>query len=295
MAHKKRANSGDDSMIAAQPFLKWAGGKWNIADQIAALLPADARERPYREPFLGGGAMFFYLQPEEAYLSDALADLIATYEVVSSHVEALIHRLEALEKTHDEAQFYAIRTRYNEEKDAPKVDRAAWTIYLNKTCYNGLYRTNSKGAFNTPVGKYVNPKIVERDKLRLAQALLSRAELSCAKFDALLDIAHAGDVIYMDPPYVPLSKTASFAAYADGAFGLEDQNRLASVFKTLDEKGCLLALSNSDTPEVRKLYSSFDLSPIIAPRAISSKIDKREAVTELLIRNRACVTAAKAR
>ncbi len=276
----------EDARVTAHPFLKWAGGKWAIAPQIARLLPRDTRSRVYREPFVGGGAMFFHLQPERAFLSDSLADLVTTYQVVQRHVDALVTRLEKLRATHSTEQFYAIRAAFNEQKDAPRVERAAWLVYLNKTCYNGLFRTNLSGAFNVPVGRYATtPTIVDPPALRLAAAALAGAEVTRAPFDHLLDAAEPGDVVYLDPPYVPLSKTSSFAAYADGGFGLDDQTRLADLFRKLDERGCLLALSNSNTPEVRRLYEGFDLSPIIAPRAISSKASTRGDVTELLIRN----------
>lgn len=275
----------EDTRVDAQPFLKWAGGKSAIAERIAALLPRDTRRRVYREPFLGGGAMFFHLQPEKAHLSDAIADLIATYEVVRSSVEPLIKRLIDLREAHSVERYYEIRDRFNAEKDASKLERAAWLIYLNKTCFNGLFRTNKNGEFNVPAGRFKNPGVVDPAKLRLAAAVLARAELACEPFTRLLATAEAGDVIYMDPPYVPLSKTSSFSSYSEGAFSEADHRELAQVFRELDERGCLLAQSNSDTPLVRDLYEGFDITPIIAPRAISSKASTRGEIEELLIRN----------
>jgi DNA adenine methylase len=286
---KSHPSPGDepttDDRVPARPFLKWAGGKWAVADQIERLLPADVRDRVYREPFLGGGAMYFHLQPRTAFLSDSLADLVTTYQVVQHSVDALIPRLEKLKATHSTEQFYAIRDAFNQQRDAPRVERAAWLVYLNKTCFNGLFRTNKDGGFNVPVGRFVNPGIVDPPALRLAAAALAAAEIAHASFDRLIEEAEPGDVIYFDPPYVPLSKTSSFSSYADGVFTLADQDRLATVFRALDERGCLLALSNSDMPEVRALYKGYDFSPIIAPRAISSKASTRGEVTELLIRN----------
>jgi DNA adenine methylase len=275
----------EDDRVPAHPFLKWAGGKWSIAQRIERLLPQDVRDRVYREPFLGGGAMFFYLQPRRAVLSDSLVDLVATYRVVQQHVEALITRLSQLRETHSTEQYYQVRAAFNAEREAPRVERAAWLIYLNKTCFNGLFRTNRDGNFNVPVGRFTNPGILDAQNLRLAAAALGEADLVHATFDHLADRAEPGDVVYLDPPYVPLSKTSSFSAYADGAFTLRDQARLADVFRALDARGCLLAMSNSDTPEVRRLYEGYDISPIIAPRAISSKAATRGEVTELLIRN----------
>jgi len=276
---------GADDRVPAHPFLKWAGGKWAVAPQIERLLPHDVRERVYREPFLGGGAMYFRLQPQTAFLSDSLVDLAATYQVVQRSVDALIPRLEKLKATHSTEQFYAIRDAFNEKRDAPRIERAAWLVYLNKTCFNGLFRTNKDGGFNVPVGRHKNPGIVDPPALRLAAAALDAAEIAHAPFERVVEEAAPGDMVYFDPPYVPISKTSSFAAYADGAFTLKDQERLAAVFRKLDERGCLLALSNSDTPEVRELYEGYDLSPIIAPRAISAKASTRGDVTELLVRN----------
>ncbi len=146
-----------DDRVPAHPFLKWAGGKWAIASRIEGLLPHDTRERVYREPFLGGGAMFFYLQPRRAFLSDSLGDLATTYQVVQHSVGALITHLEKLRATHGTEQFYAIRAAFNEQRSAPRVERAAWLIYLNKTCFNGLFRTNQSGGFNVPGGPLRQP------------------------------------------------------------------------------------------------------------------------------------------
>lgn len=276
---------GEKSWVDASPFLKWAGGKSAIADRIHSLMPRDVRDRVYREPFLGGGAMFFYLQPEKAFLSDAVKSLIHTYKTVQKQVELLIHRLEKLRVDHSDEHFYKIRERFNQERNAEMLDRAAWLIYLNKTCFNGLFRTNKSGEFNVPVGKFVNPRVVDPDRLRVSSGLLSRAKIKHATFDHLVEDAEPDDMIYLDPPYDPISKTSSFAGYAEGGFGREDQERLADTFKLLDERGCILALSNSDTPLIRKLYAGYDLCPIIAPRAISSKSATRGEVTELLVRN----------
>ena len=274
-----------DESVSAHPFLKWAGGKWAIAPQLTRLLPHDVKARVYREPFLGGGAMFFYMQPERAFLSDALHDLVNTYKVVQASVDALITRLDKLRDAHSTEHYYSIRERYNKEREAPRIERASWLVYLNKTCFNGLYRTNREGSFNVPEGKFKNPRVCDPDKLRLAAAALQDAEIKHQTFDHLLDVAEEGDVIYLDPPYVPLTKTANFAGYTDASFGPVDQERLAKAFRVLDERGCLLGLSNSDTPFVRDLYRGYDLCPILAPRAISAKAATRGDVNELFVRN----------
>jgi DNA adenine methylase len=275
----------EDARSPARPFLKWAGGKWAIAARLEDLLPRDWRRRVYREPFLGGGAMFFRLQPERAVLSDAVGDLIDTYRIVHRQAGALIAQLEGLRANHSTEQFYKVRDDFNARCETSGVQRAAWLIYLNKTCYNGLFRTNRGGLFNVPVGRFTKPAIADPENLHSCAAVLSRAELEHKGFEHLLDEARAGDMIYLDPPYVPISKTSSFSAYADGTFTLEDQARLARVFHELDARGCFLALSNSETKEVRELYAGYDFTSIFAPRAISSKASTRGEVMEVLIRN----------
>jgi DNA adenine methylase len=273
----------------AKPFLKWAGGKWSLAPELVKLLPCDVEERVYREPFVGGGAMYFYLQrhapPKKSFLSDALADLIVTYEAVRSKTDALVAKLARLRAAHSDEMFYRVRDEFNARRDAGDVDRAAWLIYLNTTCFNGLFRTNRDGVFNVPVGRFKNPAILDEPRLRAAARALAPADIRHRPFDHLAKAARPGDVVYFDPPYVPLSRTANFAAYADGAFGLADQARLADLFRALDERGCLLALSNSDTPDVRRLYEGFDVERIVAHRRISSKADERKPVGEVLVRN----------
>lgn len=290
MARSRVAEDSDASLRAdvAKPFLKWAGGKWSLAAEIAELLPCDLEARTYREPFVGGGALFFWLKksraPKKVVLTDTLGDLVNTYEVVRDDVEALLAKLEALRDAHSKEHFYEVRERFNSRKTGSRVERAAWLVYLNKTCFNGLFRTNRSGIFNVPFGRFVNPNIADHARLRAASKALAGVEIAQSKFDHLEKKAKKGNVIYLDPPYVPLSKTANFAAY-DGAFGPEDQRRLADLFRELDARGCLLALSNSDTEEVRRLYKGFDIRPIRAARNISASGSTRAPVTELLVRN----------
>lgn len=290
MSPPVRSPRGKRPADAPRPFLKWAGGKWALAERIAALLPEDLGERTYREPFLGGGALFFWLttnKPAARYvLSDRLADLIAAYRAVQRRHKKLVASLEALRASHSKEHFYEIRERFN-ARSGTELDRAAWLIYLNKTCYNGLYRTNRSGIFNVPYGRFENPTIVDRERFAMAAKALREAQLRHASFEHLLEVAESGDVIYLDPPYVPISSTANFAAYSQGAFGPKDQEALAEVFRELDRRGCLLALSNSDAPFVRKLYKDFELTVIEAPRSISSRGTTRQPVAELLVRNAA--------
>ncbi len=275
--------------IPAKPFVKWAGGKWSLVPQIAPLLP-DVTGRTYREPFLGGGAVFFSLRgakpPARAVLSDALADLVGAYEAVRDQPERLLAELETLRDLHSKTHFYRVRDFFNAHgKDVPAERRAAWLIYLNKTCFNGLFRTNRSGEFNVPIGRFTKPRIVDRARITAASAALQGIEIENRPFEHLLDEAKKGDVIYLDPPYVPLSRTSNFAAYSLGAFGPEEQERLAAVFRKLDRRGCMLALSNSDTDEVRRLYQGFEIETIRAARSIGSRGASRGTVTELLVRN----------
>lgn len=286
-----RAKDGGEAPSAyeGKPFLKWAGGKWSLAPQIRELLPADLGLRTYREPFLGSGAMYFYLArngpPRRSFLSDALGDLIATYHIVSTRTDELVERLEKLKEAHSTDSFYAVRERYNTERKAPDIERAAWLIYLNKTCFNGLYRTNSRGEFNVPVGRYAAPAIADAPRLYAARDALRGATIRHLPFDHLEDEAEKGDVIYFDPPYVPLSPSANFSAYADGGFDDADQERLRDLFVRLDARGCVLALSNSDTPRVRELYQGFEVRKIVVARSISAKGAGRAPAAEVLIRN----------
>lgn len=300
-----------------RPFLKWAGGKQALAPLLAPLFPSLER-RTYREPFLGGGAMFFHLRPKRAVLSDALADLIATYEVVRDAPDDLLERLGALEREHSDDRFYEVREQFNAGRAASRhprsraaaaarprattsrrpsmharAERAAWLLYLNRTCYNGLFRTNQAGEFNVPLGRYRDPRIADAERIMAASRALAGADLRHAPFEIALESAEKNDFVYLDPPYVPLSATSSFSAYADGAFDADDQARLAACFRELDARGCLLALSNSDTPTVRALYRGFEITEVAAPRSISARGSARGSAPEVLVRNRACIRHAR--
>jgi DNA adenine methylase len=285
-----RYSGDEENDDAPRPFLKWAGGKWLLAPTLAALMPPDLERRTYREPFLGGGGLFFWLSanrpPKKVVLSDALRDLVHTYEAVRDKLAPLVAELERLNETHDSDQFYRVRDDFN-AKAGSKVQRAAWLIYLNKTCYNGLFRTNRAGLFNVPVGRFVKPRIVHPERLASCSRALKGVEIAAQTFDHLDDEARKGDVIYFDPPYVPVSSTANFAAYSLGAFGMDSQERLAAMFRKLHARGCRLILSNSDTPEVRSLYKGFKLTEIDVRRNISAVGSKRGTASELVVTNAA--------
>jgi len=265
----------------ATPILKWAGGKAGLISQFEPHFPRQKEYKRYFEPFLGGAAVFFYLQPEESFLFDLNAELIEVYTVLRDDVEELISSLEP--HYNDRDYFYRIRAQ--DPSQLTPVERASRFIFLNKTCYNGLYRVNRSGQFNVPFGDYKNPTICDVPRLRSASIALQSAVLKVADFESVLEYAKAHDLLYFDPPYEPLSKTSSFTAYTSGGFGSDDQQRLAQAFRTLDTRGCFLMLSNSNTPLIRELYQGFHIYEINARRAINSKGNGRGLIKELLITN----------
>jgi DNA adenine methylase len=285
-----RASSRRDNRRVAGPFLKWAGGKAKLAPRILDLAPAGFGR--YHEPFLGGGAVFFAVEAagraHAAVLSDANADLIHCFAAVRDDTEAVIAELGRLAADYlpagaaERAAFYYAR---RAAVPASPAAAAARLIFLNRTCYNGLYRVNRRGQFNVPFGRHANPTICDEPGLRAASAALQRAHLEVADFEIVLRLAEPGDLVYFDPPYAPLSPTSSFTNYTTDGFTNADQARLADVYRALDRRGCLLMLSNSSAPLIRDLYQDFHLNEISARRAINSKPDRRGIITELLITN----------
>ena len=267
----------------ARPLIKWAGGKRQLLPELLPRLPRCFNR--YCEPFVGGGALFFALQPQRAWLSDSNAELINLYVTVRDHCEALLEDLRRHENTPE--YFLAIRNLDRSPAFAAltAVEKASRFIYLNRTCFNGLYRVNARGQFNVPFGRYKNPRLADADNLRRCSQLLQDAQLRCGDFSALLEVAEAGDFVYLDPPYVPLSPTSSFTSYTSGGFGEESQRRLREVCDALDERGVYFMLSNSDCPLVRELYSHYRMERVQASRAISAAASGRGAVAEALVRN----------
>ncbi|MEO1593117.1 MAG: DNA adenine methylase [Cyanobacteria bacterium J06632_22] len=270
--------------LPPRPFLKWAGGKARLLAQYQPHLPQDFQT--YHEPFLGGGALFFYLAPslaqsgKPAYLSDLNPELVNVYRCVRDELQGLIDRLEGHRVAHNEDHYYATRA----QADLPDLDRAARLMYLNKTCYNGLYRENSKGQFNVPMGRYKNPRICDPELLQAASAALQIADIQVRPFDAVLDRATGPqDFVYFDPPYHPLSETSRFTAYSRFNFKAEEQVCLQQVFAQLAQRGVQCLLSNSDCPFIRELYQDFPLHTITAARSINSKAKKRGKITEVLV------------
>lgn len=267
----------------AEPVVKWAGGKRSLRQELRALAPP--RFTRFYEPFLGGAAFFLSLAPGSAVLSDANGELIELYRAIRDAPGAVMAALDRLRPRVLEEAFY-YETRAVAPASLPPAERAARFIYLNKTCYNGLYRVNRAGRFNVPFGRYSTPPALynRANMLRVAE-LLGRAELRCNDFEAALAGAAGGDFVYLDPPYVPLSATASFTQYTTDAFTLEDQRRLAATVHELTARGCRVLLSNSDTRLVRQLYAGYHIDVLHAPRSINSDAGGRQRIPELAIRN----------
>lgn len=270
-----------------RPFLKWAGGKGQLIYELMARVDRAGQFGRYHEPFIGGGALFFYLYRlnrlgrKRAYLSDSNERLIEAYTGVRDHVEEVIGLLCGHAAVHGRDYYYEIRARVPETAPA----RAARILYLNRTCFNGLYRENSRGEFNVPIGSYVNPVICDAENLRAASEALKKAHIEACPFEAVLKRAQPGDFVYFDPPYHPISKTSSFTTYAKDDFGEDDQRRLADVFANLAENGVKVLLSNSMTPLVQGLYERFNIDEVFATRAVNSRADRRGKIAEALVRN----------
>lgn len=269
------------------PFLKWAGGKRQLLPNLMRRVPDLARGGGrYFEPFVGGGALFFALAQTgrlpkgAARLSDINGELITTYRVVRDDVEGLIQKLRAHENT--EEHYYGVRAQ--DPRHLSATERAARLIYLNKTCFNGLFRENSRGEFNVPFGRYARPCICAEDTLRAASAALRDVAIEVASFEETAQLARPGDFVYCDPPYAPVSRTASFTRYSAGGFDEVAQARLALVAALLAERGVNVMLSNSVAPLVRELYASFHIvEEVQATRAINSRADRRGKVGELIL------------
>jgi DNA adenine methylase len=266
-----------------KPIVKWAGGKSKL---LPALLPhVPTHIRTYAEPFAGGAALFFALAGdpsrtvERAVLADQNEDLIACYRAVRDDVEALIVALSDF--THDEDLYYRVRDL--DPSGMSDLARGARLMFLNRTCFNGLWRVNKSGKFNVPFGKYANPRIVDPDGLRDASSVLAKADVRVADFADVTRELGPGDFVYFDPPYVPLTKSASFTSYAQGGFGPADQERLAAELVRLKDKGVLAMLSNADTDVTRALYKDFTIHATTAARAINSRGSGRGHAKEIIV------------
>ncbi|MBD2103544.1 DNA adenine methylase [Leptolyngbya sp. FACHB-261] len=266
--------------LQAKPFLKWAGGKGRLLAQYQPYLPSEFKT--YFEPFLGGAAVFFHLAPARAVLTDINPELINLYTCVRDQVEAVIQLLAQHKAQHCDAYYYQIRA-LPKQQTLNSVERAARILYLNKTCFNGLYRENALGHFNVPMGRYRNPQIYDPNLLRQTSDMLRVAEIAVQPFQAVLETATPADFVYFDPPYQPISATSSFTAYSRFSFCEADQIALRDVFAQLQMRGVRTMLSNSDCPFIRDLYADFRVISIEASRAINSRPDRRGKVSEVLV------------
>ena len=265
------------------PIVKWVGGKRQLMFELLKNMPKSYSR--YFEPFIGGGALFFELQPENAYISDMNEELINLYSVVRDNVYELIEDLNKHEVSKE--YFLEIRNidRTDEYKNLSNVQRASRFIYLNRTCFNGLYRVNSQGQFNVPFGNYKNPRIVDENNLLNCSELLKKTEIKCADFSDILTKVKKSDFVYFDPPYVPLNETSSFTSYTKDGFDMDMQFKLREVCDELDSMGVMFMLSNSDTKFVNELYSNYEIKKVFASRAVNANAEGRGKITEVLVRN----------
>ncbi len=274
-----------------KPFLKWVGGKRALVDEIIARMPE--KFNTYFEPFVGGGALFFelkkrgMLEGKKSYLFDANKELINTYNTVKNNPYELIEILKEFQNKHSHDFYYEIRAmdRENSFTSLPDAMRSARFIYLNKTCFNGLYRVNSKGFYNVPMGRYKNPAICDKSTMLSASRALKDAEVLHVDFAKVLDFAKKGDFVYFDPPYYPLTPTSSFTSYNQDIFLDDEQKRLLNTFEKLAKKGLHVMLSNSDTEFIKELYKDYKIDFVDVPRFINSKSNGRGKIKEIIARS----------
>lgn len=253
------------------PILKWAGGKTQLLPEILPRIPEDYNR--YIEPFIGGGALFFKLQCENSIIADSNSELINLYEQIAEHCEEVITLLKNYEN--NEEMYYQVRS--IDWTSISKAEAAARTLYLNHTCFNGLYRLNKKGQFNTPFGKYKNPTICNEEKLKTASELLKKSVIVCGDYlDILNEYAEKDDFIFLDPPYIPISDNSDFKRYTKEQFYEQDHRNLAKMVYKLDSKGCKIMLTNSNHPLVKELYGDYKIEVIQTKRNINSRGDRRK-------------------
>ncbi len=265
------------------PIVKWVGGKRQLMFELLKNMPKNYNR--YFEPFIGGGALFFELQPDNAYISDMNEELINLYQVVRDNVDELITDLQK----HDISKEYFMEIRNIDRTDEYEnwsdIQKASRFIYLNRTCFNGMYRVNSQGQFNVPFGHYKNPRILDENNLINCSNLLQKTEIKHADFSEILKKVKKGDFVYFDPPYVPLSETSSFTSYTKDGFDMDMQFKLRDVCDELDSIGVKFLLSNSDTKLVNELYENYNIKKVFASRQINANADGRGKITEVLVRN----------
>jgi len=265
-------------------LVKWAGGKKQLLEQFKPLFPKNITT--YIEPFVGGGAVLFYVlknySPKKVIILDINSELINAYEVVRDDVENLVAELKKLKKLHNKENYYRIRA--EDPKLLSKLTRASRFIYLNKTCFNGLYRVNSKGDFNVPIGSYKNPSVCSEEDLLEISKLLKNVIIINGGFEECLKFAKKGNFVYFDPPYYPLN-SSSFTTYTKDKFLGNEQKQLRKVFGILDKRGCEVMLSNSDSKFIKDLYENYNISFVRATRMINSNASERGKINEIVVRN----------
>lgn len=274
--------------ITAKPFVKWVGGKRQLLKQFRdlGLYPSkfNPEKNTYYEPFVGGGAVFFDILPKKSVLSDMNNELITAYKVIKNDVELLIKSL----KKHTYEKEYFLNIRSKNISTLSDIEIASRFIYLNRTAFNGMYRVNKQGGFNVPFGKYKDPLICDEENLRSVAKILKKTSIKNQDYIKVLDCAKKGDFVYFDPPYYPISKTASFTSYTKDGFLEKEQEELRDVFVKLHKKGCYVMLSNSDVPFINKIYSGIKgvkIHKVSAGRAINSNGAKRGKISEVVVTN----------
>lgn len=279
------ARNSKNKLVA--PFLKWVGGKRKLIPKISEHLPKNIRELRYYEPFIGGGALLFHLQPQNAVINDFNTELANVYNVVKNNIEELIVDLK--KHKNNSEYFYQIRSldRTDDFSILSEVQRASRIIYLNKTCFNGLYRVNSAGEFNAPYGRYKNPNIVNEPTLRAVNKFLNKSNITIKNEDYsdALESINKNSFIYLDPPYHPISENSNFTGYVQGGWNIFDQIRLREVCDVLNKKGAKFLLSNSSSPFIKDQYEKYKITTVKAIRAINSNGLGRGEIDEVLIKN----------
>lgn len=269
------------------PFVKWVGGKRQLINSIIEFIPKNIKNHTYVEPFIGGGAVFFHLQPKKAIINDFNSELINVYNVIKNNLNELIIDL----KTHknESKYFYEIRSldRSSDFKKIGEVRRASRLIYLNKTCYNGLYRVNNSGEFNSPFGKYKNPNIVNEPVLRAVSLYLNSNNIKIYNrdYNDILKNLEKNSFVYLDPPYHPISDSSNFTGYVQGGWNILDQIKLREACDDLTKRGIKFLLSNSSSNFIKEQYKEYYISTVRAIRSINANAEKRGEVDEVLIRN----------
>lgn len=304
---KRTVRCEKEHVISLKPFVKWVGGKGQLIDELEKMLPNDGEKvlTKYCEPMVGGGALFFNVLSkynfEQLYISDINAELINAYQVIKSNVDSLIEKLQEMQllflpmdENGRKFYYYSMRDKFNSTQlsDATAVEKAAYFIFLNKTCFNGLYRVNRKGQFNVPMGAYKNPMICDEENLRNINNVLQNVTIVCGDYSLSKQFIDNDTFVYIDPPYRPISDTSGFTSYNTDTFDDNEQIRLAKFIDEINASGAKIVLSNSDPKNVNpddtffdELYKSYQIRRVSAARMINSKADSRGKINELIICN----------